>query len=158
MKTSQISQTELSIVEVDWASESKRSTLVLDEIPLSPLCKPKDCAVITCNETLEAEDRGTSFASSTGNIKDEENGDGEQKRDWGAIRYMGGAMVIEAVIWGFPSAFGVFQRFYTDVPVFQNSSLIPVIGTIALVCTLPSFSIFSDLICRDSPACRTSFL
>ncbi|KAK0942070.1 hypothetical protein LTR29_006315 [Friedmanniomyces endolithicus] len=43
-----------------------------------------------------------------------------------------GCWLIEAMIWGFPLAFGVFQRHYASHPQFRShSALIPSIGTLA---------------------------
>lgn len=37
----------------------------------------------------------------------------------------------EAMIWGFPLAFGVFQSYYSEHPLFKNSKNVPTIGTLA---------------------------
>ncbi|OJD10735.1 hypothetical protein AJ78_08337 [Emergomyces pasteurianus Ep9510] len=49
----------------------------------------------------------------------------------GAWLFLLGSFLIEAVIWGFNIAFGVFQEHYSRLPQFIHSSNIPVIGTLA---------------------------
>ncbi|KZF26725.1 MFS general substrate transporter [Xylona heveae TC161] len=40
--------------------------------------------------------------------------------------------VIEALFWGFPMCFGIFQNYYSDLPEFKNDRAnIPIIGTLA---------------------------
>ncbi|KAK6406550.1 hypothetical protein LTR95_018652 [Oleoguttula sp. CCFEE 5521] len=41
------------------------------------------------------------------------------------------AFVFEALLWGFPLSFGVFQNYYSQIPEFQDSAYISVIGTVA---------------------------
>ncbi|OQO11351.1 hypothetical protein B0A48_05607 [Cryoendolithus antarcticus] len=41
------------------------------------------------------------------------------------------AFVFEALLWGFPLSFGVFQQYYSRLPEFQDSAFISVIGTLA---------------------------
>nr|OQO30280.1 hypothetical protein B0A51_03106 [Rachicladosporium sp. CCFEE 5018] len=41
------------------------------------------------------------------------------------------AFVFEALLWGFPLSFGVFQQYYSQLPEFQDSAFISVIGTVA---------------------------
>ncbi|KAF4964215.1 hypothetical protein FSARC_7849 [Fusarium sarcochroum] len=49
-----------------------------------------------------------------------------------AWKFLAGCFIIEAVLWGFPLAFGVFQEHYSRQPEFQDSSSsIAVIGTVA---------------------------
>ncbi|PVH83628.1 MFS general substrate transporter [Cadophora sp. DSE1049] len=45
--------------------------------------------------------------------------------------FMVGAVIIDAIIWGFPLNFGVFQDYYTTHPPFEGNRLIPMIGTFA---------------------------
>ena len=42
-----------------------------------------------------------------------------------------GCWLIEAMIWGFPISFGVFQHYYTSHALFKDSNSIPTIGTLA---------------------------
>lgn len=42
-----------------------------------------------------------------------------------------GCWLVEAMIWGFPLAFGVFQQHYSANALFKESSSIPTIGTLA---------------------------
>ncbi|KAK6062651.1 MFS monocarboxylate [Seiridium cupressi] len=41
------------------------------------------------------------------------------------------AFVFEALLWGFPLSFGVFQNYYSKLPEFQNNRYISVVGTVA---------------------------
>lgn len=43
--------------------------------------------------------------------------------------------MIEALIWGFPSCYGVFQEYYSTSEEFAGSSNIAVVGTCAMVCS-----------------------
>ncbi|KAL5377916.1 hypothetical protein DPSP01_009526 [Paraphaeosphaeria sporulosa] len=42
------------------------------------------------------------------------------------------AVMLEALLWGFPSVFGVFQDYYTTHPPFAGSQSTAVIGTCAM--------------------------
>ena len=41
------------------------------------------------------------------------------------------AFVFEALLWGFPLSFGVFQDYYSHLPQFQHNRYVTVIGTTA---------------------------
>jgi hypothetical protein len=41
------------------------------------------------------------------------------------------AFIFEALLWGFPLSFGVFQEYYAALPAFKNSAYISAIGTTA---------------------------
>ncbi|KAI1165166.1 major facilitator superfamily domain-containing protein [Nemania serpens] len=41
------------------------------------------------------------------------------------------AFVFEALLWGFPLSFGVFQEYYSEIPEFANNRYVSVVGTIA---------------------------
>jgi MFS family permease len=46
--------------------------------------------------------------------------------------FLTGCFMIEALVWGFPFSFGVFQEYYTSLPLFEsNNSGIAIIGTSA---------------------------
>lgn len=46
--------------------------------------------------------------------------------------FLAGCFMIEALVWGFPFSYGVFQEYYTSLPLFaSNTSGIAVIGTSA---------------------------
>ncbi|PKS12687.1 hypothetical protein jhhlp_000895 [Lomentospora prolificans] len=47
--------------------------------------------------------------------------------------FLAATFVVEAFVWGFPYAFGVFQNHYSTHAPFAGSSNIPVIGTCAMV-------------------------
>ncbi|KAH7089753.1 major facilitator superfamily domain-containing protein [Paraphoma chrysanthemicola] len=48
-----------------------------------------------------------------------------------AWRLLLAAFVFEALLWGFPLSFGVFQDYYTRLPQFENNAYISVVGTSA---------------------------
>ena len=48
-----------------------------------------------------------------------------------AWRLLLGAFVFEALLWGFPLSFGVFQEYYTTLPEFKDSPYISIVGTTA---------------------------
>ncbi|PIA91005.1 Monocarboxylate transporter 4 [Cercospora beticola] len=48
-----------------------------------------------------------------------------------AWRLLAAAFVFEALLWGFPLSFGVFQEYYSQLPEFKDSPYISVIGTVA---------------------------
>lgn len=39
--------------------------------------------------------------------------------------------VFEAMLWGFPLSFGVFQDYYSQLPEFKDSAFVSTIGTVA---------------------------
>jgi len=41
--------------------------------------------------------------------------------------------MLEALVWGFPASYGIFQEYYTTHEPFRGSSNIAVIGTCAMV-------------------------
>jgi MFS family permease len=48
-----------------------------------------------------------------------------------AWRLLLAAFVFEALLWGFPLSFGVFQDYYSHIPAFKDSAYISAIGTTA---------------------------
>lgn len=42
-----------------------------------------------------------------------------------------GAFVFEAILWGFPLSFGVFQNYYSQLPEFSNDPYLPIVGSMA---------------------------
>ena len=48
-----------------------------------------------------------------------------------AWRLLLAAFVFEALLWGFPLSFGVFQDYYTGLPAFKDNRYISVVGTSA---------------------------
>ncbi|KAH6714704.1 major facilitator superfamily domain-containing protein [Leptodontidium sp. MPI-SDFR-AT-0119] len=48
-----------------------------------------------------------------------------------AWRLIAVAFVFEALLWGFPLSFGVFQNYYSQQPQFANNPFISTIGTVA---------------------------
>ncbi|GJN72726.1 hypothetical protein PLIIFM63780_006789 [Purpureocillium lilacinum] len=49
----------------------------------------------------------------------------------GAWKYLAGCFLVEAILWGFPLAFGVFQEHYARQPEFAGDGNIAAIGTVA---------------------------
>lgn len=54
-------------------------------------------------------------------------------RGFGAYSFLAGAFIVETIVWGFPSAFGVFLDAYLKDPVLTSqkgaSAILPLIGT-----------------------------
>ena len=48
-----------------------------------------------------------------------------------AWRMLWAAFVFEALLWGFPLSFGVFQDYYSHLPEFKGDSRITIVGTMA---------------------------
>ncbi|KAG6362586.1 hypothetical protein INS49_007678 [Diaporthe citri] len=48
-----------------------------------------------------------------------------------AWRLLCAAFMFEALLWGFPLSFGVFQEYYSRIPEFSGNRYISVVGTIA---------------------------
>ncbi|EXJ74679.1 uncharacterized protein A1O5_01372 [Cladophialophora psammophila CBS 110553] len=69
----------------------------------------------------------------SGESNAEPNGDSLNPVDGGraAWKLLLAAYVFEALLWGFPLSFGVFQNYYSQLPEFINQRYISVIGTIA---------------------------
>ncbi|KAF4879581.1 MFS transporter asaE [Colletotrichum siamense] len=57
-------------------------------------------------------------------------------RGFAAWKLLLTAFVFEALLWGFPLSFGVFQNYYSKQPAFESNRYIPVVGSVAsgLVC------------------------
>jgi len=75
----------------------------------------------------------TSVEASTANAEQEAEGHSLPPVDGGkaAWRLLCAAFVFEALLWGFPLSFGVFQNYYSRLPEFKDSPFISVIGTVA---------------------------
>jgi MFS family permease len=50
---------------------------------------------------------------------------------WAAWRMLLTAFIFEALLWGFPLSFGVFQNYYSQLPQFKDDPFIAVVGTTA---------------------------
>lgn len=48
-----------------------------------------------------------------------------------AWTFLAACWLLEAMIWGFPLAFGIFQSYYNNHELFKGSEIIPTIGTLA---------------------------
>lgn len=48
-----------------------------------------------------------------------------------AWRVLLAAFMFEAILWGFPLSFGIFQEYYSSLPEFEGSPFITYIGSIA---------------------------
>ncbi|KAJ0160277.1 Cholinesterase, partial [Colletotrichum tanaceti] len=81
----------------------------------------------TDNTQLEA------FTSSQDESEDGHTAQSLPRADEGmpAWKFLLGAFVVEAVLWGFPVSYGVFQDFYSKHPDFRDDPNIAVIGTVA---------------------------
>ncbi|EXJ92425.1 hypothetical protein A1O3_00976 [Capronia epimyces CBS 606.96] len=86
---------------------------------------------------VEGGERTRAQASASARLQDVEgepsNGHELAPIDGGsaAWRLLCAAFVFEALLWGFPLSFGVFQQYYSQTPEFANNRYIPVVGTIA---------------------------
>ncbi|KAF7552707.1 hypothetical protein G7Z17_g4129 [Cylindrodendrum hubeiense] len=47
--------------------------------------------------------------------------------------FLAACFFVDALAWGFPNSFGVFQEYYSDHSQFAGSPMIPIIGTCTLV-------------------------
>lgn len=65
-----------------------------------------------------------------------------------AWRLLLSAFVFEALLWGFPLSFGVFQNYYSELPQFKDNAFVSVIGTIASGITYVAAPIIIPLIKR----------
>jgi hypothetical protein len=65
-----------------------------------------------------------------------------------AWRLLLSAFIFEALLWGFPLSFGVFQNYYTQLPQFKDDSYVSVIGTVASGLTYMAAPIIIPLIKR----------
>lgn len=97
-------------------------------------------------------------ATSTGVIEDiHSQADGG--RDAWII--LAGAFVLEAVIWGLPGSFGVFQEYYAGLEPFKShSSGLPAISTTAngiMFVLPPKMNINHKLIFRSQVSCFSSY-
>ena len=78
-------------------------------------------SVNTANEQLDAEQHeGVSSLPSVDHGKD-------------AWLFIAGCFLVEATIWGFPSSFGVFQKYYSTKKLFASHGNVAAIGTSASV-------------------------
>lgn len=48
-----------------------------------------------------------------------------------AYRLLLTAFIFEALLWGFPLSFGVFQEYYSTLPAFEGNSYVSIVGTTA---------------------------
>ena len=73
---------------------------------------------------LDAEETRPSFPDQASSL---------QPIDGGAAawRLLMAAFVFEALLWGFPLSFGVFQDYYSGLPAFKDNRYVSVVGTMA---------------------------
>ena len=50
---------------------------------------------------------------------------------YAAYRLLLTAFIFEALLWGFPLSFGVFQEYYSSLPAFKGNSYVSIVGTTA---------------------------
>ena len=88
--------------------------------------------IITHND-VELERISSSRHDSRGIDEDPQDSQSLPPYDGGkaAWRLLLAAFVFEALLWGFPLSFGVFQEYYSQLPQFKDSPYISVIGTVA---------------------------
>lgn len=94
-------------------------------VPLRDLHSPRHSIASSDFDRLLSEDEARSEADS--DVDNYPPVDGGRK----AWTFLLSCWMIEAMIWGFPLAFGVFQSYYSDHLLFKDSKNIPTIGTLA---------------------------
>ncbi|KAF2824631.1 MFS general substrate transporter [Ophiobolus disseminans] len=75
------------------------------------------------HEDIELE-TGTTFTDQASTLPPIDGG-------YAAWRLLLAAFVFEALLWGFPLSFGVFQEYYTRIPAFKDNPYISIVGTSA---------------------------
>lgn len=75
-------------------------------------------------EDLEPNPGGTSVSEIASSLPPTDRG-------LAAWRLLLSAFVFEALLWGFPLSFGVFQDYYSRLPEFRDNPYISVVGTVA---------------------------
>ncbi|KAK3058804.1 hypothetical protein LTR09_000369 [Extremus antarcticus] len=93
-------------------------------------------AEATSPTTFELDDvtrTGVAYNNEAGDTESTSNAQSLPPADGGraAWRLLLAAFVFEALLWGFPLSFGVFQNYYSQQPQFKDSPYIAVVGTIA---------------------------
>lgn len=73
---------------------------------------------------VDTPDIGTTFPDQTSNLSPVDGGSA-------AWRFLFAAYVFEALMWGFPLSFGVFQNYYSSLPQFKGNRYISIVGTTA---------------------------
>ncbi|KAH7348137.1 major facilitator superfamily domain-containing protein [Pyrenochaeta sp. MPI-SDFR-AT-0127] len=76
------------------------------------------------HEDLELDTGGTTFSDQASSLPPIDGG-------FAAWRLLLAAFVFEALLWGFPLSFGVFQEYYSQLPAFKDNSYISIVGTTA---------------------------
>lgn len=76
------------------------------------------------SEDLERDAGSTSFPDQASRLPPTDRG-------FAAWRLLLAAFVFEALLWGFPLSFGVFQNYYSLLPQFKDNHYISVVGTTA---------------------------
>ena len=84
-------------------------------------------AAITSNQHSEDLERGTGSTS----FSDQSSSLPPTDRGLAAWRLLLAAFVFEALLWGFPLSFGVFQDYYSHLPEFKDNRYVSVVGTTA---------------------------
>ncbi|GAB7355987.1 hypothetical protein MBLNU459_g6615t1 [Dothideomycetes sp. NU459] len=94
-------------------------------VPLRNLDSPANSIQSSDFDHLLSEDEARSeVESNDGNYPPVDGG----RKAW---TFLLACWLIEAMIWGFPLAFGIFQSHYSAHPLFKDSKSIPTIGTLA---------------------------
>lgn len=91
-----------------------QETVELQDFQISESLSPE------ANASTEATSQGDPFGQS---LPPADHG-------WPAWRLLLAAYIFEALLWGFPLSFGVFQDYYSHLPQFRDDPYIAVVGTI----------------------------
>ena len=99
---------------------------------LSPARRSIDSATSDLNHLLSEDGKDDEDEDVHIDHQDEDRNLPPVDQGKGAYSFLLGCWLIEAMIWAFPLAFGVFQHHYTNHFLFKSSShLIPTVGTLA---------------------------
>ena len=100
-------------MELDWYN----STTPTQGPPQEPQTTRHVTTIISMDNTPIAEDTSPSIPP--------------PDKGWPAWRILLSFFVFEALLWGFPLSFGVFQNYYSTLPAFSGDSRITIVGTMA---------------------------
>ncbi|KAK5154627.1 hypothetical protein LTR04_006002, partial [Oleoguttula sp. CCFEE 6159] len=108
----------------------------MDNVPLQRISSALSSSSSSSSSSVSVADSDFDHLLSS---SESEDAYGEEEKKLPAIDggrqayvFLLGTWITEAMLWGFPLAFGVFQSYYTSDPQFAGSSAIPTIGTMAI--------------------------
>lgn len=107
-----MSTTTTQEVELSWYEVSSASQPIAENVNTS-----NSTATAAAEDTAEGEEPEASIPSADKGLA--------------AWRMLWVFFVFEALLWGFPLSFGVFQDYYSQLPVFKDDPRITIVGTMA---------------------------